>query len=77
MLATILPEHAVSSKIPELDPAPHEKSKTDEGTLVIRLRLSGIDSVEILADQSETQARLLELWSVLRPAVDVQLEARR
>ena len=76
MLNASLPQHAASIKTLELDPDCHAKP-TNEGTLVIRLRLNGIDSVEILANQSETQAQLMELWGSVRPAVDVVLGSLR
>jgi len=73
MLMPILPEHTVSIKPSKLDPYPHTIFAANQGMLTIRLRLSGIDSVEILADQSETEAHLFDLWELLRPAVDVAL----
>ncbi len=77
MLSTILPEQPVSIKTREFESDHHAKFKTNEGSLVIRLGLNGIDSVEIQADESEVQVQLLDLWASVRPAVNVALVSLR
>lgn len=73
MVTATLPKRTVSIKPPELEQYPPPIPVTDQGTLIIHLRLSGIDAVKILADQSDTEVQLLELWTAVRPAVDAAL----
>lgn len=70
MVISNVSEHTASIKTLEFH-------NPDEGTLVIRFRLSGAYSPEILADQSETQRQLLELLESLQPALDGVLGSLR
>lgn len=70
MVTATVSEHTASIKTLEFQ-------NSDEGTLVIRFRLSGAYSPEILADQSETQRQLLELLNSLQPALDGVLRGLR
>ncbi len=73
MVSTTLPELKSSIKSPEADLDTHSQLIANEGTLVIRLGLDGIDSVEIEADESELEVQLLDLWTSVRPALDVAM----
>ncbi len=68
MITATLHELRNSSKMPELDSDCNAKP-TNDGTLIIRLTLRGIDSVEIISDQSETELELMDLWASLRAAL--------
>lgn len=75
MMPATLPDLAVSIKTPELDSS--IQLITDEGSLVIRIGVNGAYSSEILASQSETQERLLDLMKCLRPVLNDVVENHR
>ncbi len=77
MVTAIPPEHTVSIKPLELHPASPANPMTNDGTLMIRIKLTGIYSVEIVADESEIEIQLLDIWASLQPAVDAALAGPR
>lgn len=41
--------------------------------LIIRVGLQGIRGVEILADESDTQGQLIQLWNAVRHALETEM----
>ena len=70
MVVHTLPERAASRKSVDrcLDRA--GTSDPGHGSVVVRLDLTGIHSIEILADQSAMEACLLEHLQNARPALE-------
>ena len=72
MANAVLPETETPIKTPQFDgvePAHHE------GVVLIGLRLSGIRSMQILADESAIEEKLFNLYRSVRPALEVVVGA--
>lgn len=73
MVTAILRESDAQLKVPEIDglARPPEAEPTSlEGSIVIRMNLSGIVGTRILAEDSATEERLRECLRAAHPALE-------
>lgn len=66
MVTATLSNSDVQRKLQELD------GSNRLAELVIRVGLEGIRGTEIIADESDTQGKLLQLWNALCPALKAE-----